>query len=234
MSNFDLFFLSYDEPEAEANWINLSSRYPGAIRVHGIKGILHANQECARQATTEFFFVVDGDNVIVEGFEFAPEFQPESDAVYVWRCKNPVNGLVYGFGAVKLLPRALLLSKSSMSSDMTTNLSAKRYVIVDKLASITAFNTSAFSTWRTAFRECTKLASGVIARQKTEETVQRLMVWTNDAISDQPFSEWCIKGAMAGKKYGTSHYSDPDSLGKINDFSWLRERFETEYGDKHL
>ena len=63
------------------------------------------------------------------------------------------------------------------SPDMTTSIS-DRFKKMEKISCITAFNTSEFSTWRSAFRECAKLASKVIDRQKEDETNERPQTWT--------------------------------------------------------
>jgi len=36
---YDIIFISYNEPNADKNWLALKSRFPMAKRVHGIKGI---------------------------------------------------------------------------------------------------------------------------------------------------------------------------------------------------
>ena len=51
--------------------------------------------------------------------------------------------------------------------DMTTSISPK-FKLMQDVSNITAFNVDEFSTWRSAFRECCKLASAVIDRQKQE------------------------------------------------------------------
>jgi len=49
---FDLFFMSYAEPEAEKNWLILKSQVPTAKRVHGVEGIARAWVEAAKRSTT--------------------------------------------------------------------------------------------------------------------------------------------------------------------------------------
>ena len=108
---FDIIFISYKEPNADSNFKDLQSRFPIAQRVHGVKGIHQAHIEAAKKALTKMFYVVDGDAIIEEDFNFdykVPE--KDMDAVHVWRSKNPVNNLVYGYGGVKLLPRELTLN----------------------------------------------------------------------------------------------------------------------------
>ena len=47
-----------------------------------------------------------------------------------------------------------------------------------QISCITKFTTGPFETWKSAFRECAKLASKVIDRQKEDETNARLKTWT--------------------------------------------------------
>ena len=94
----------------------------------------------------------------------------------MWRSYNPVNGLVYGYGGVKLLPTRLTRNLDETTTDMTTSISDK-FKGIDKMSNTTAFNTDAFSAWRSGFRECCKLASRTIARQKDDETEFRLDAW---------------------------------------------------------
>jgi hypothetical protein len=145
---------------------------------------------------------------------------PERFTVHVWRSKNPVNGLEYGNGGVKLLPRKLTLDMDVNSADMTTSISTK-FKIVDEVSNITAFNTDPFNSWKSAFRECCKLASRVIDRQNDNETQIRLDRWCTIG-SDLD----AIAGAIAGREYGTTHTGDIDALKKINDFVWLKEKFD--------
>jgi hypothetical protein len=128
--------------------------------------------------------------------------------------------LEYGNGGVKLLPRKLTLDMDVNSADMTTSISTK-FKIVDEVSNITAFNTDPFNSWKSAFRECCKLASRVIDRQNDNETQIRLDRWCTIG-SDLD----AIAGAIAGREYGTTHTGDIDALKKINDFVWLKEKFD--------
>ena len=92
-----------------------------------------------------------------------------------------------------------------------------------RVSNITAFNTDPFSTWRSAFRECAKLAAGTIKNQIDDETTLRLDTWCSAASGD--FGEFAILGATAGKQYGEEHRSDPSTLRLINDRTWLKEKF---------
>ena len=54
--------------------------------------------------------------------------------------KNPINGLEYGYGGVKLFPRQMTIDMDTSKTDMTTSISSK-FIAVEETANITAFNT---------------------------------------------------------------------------------------------
>jgi len=225
---FDIVFISYNETNANENYNKLLSKFPRAKRVHGVAGIHQAHIKAAELATTEMLWVVDADAVIVDDFDFTVEQIPYysnnarrmlTTTVHVWRSRNPVNGLEYGYGGVKLLPRKLTLEMDVTSTDMTTSIS-KLFKAMPAISNITAFNTDSFSSWRSAFRECVKLSSRVIDGQVDEETQIRLTRWCTIG-SDLD----AIAGAIAGRDYGTANKDNADALKKINDFNWLQEQF---------
>ena len=218
---FDVVFISYNEPNAEQNFINLKKKVPSAKRVHGVTGIHQAHIEAARHVDTEMFYVVDGDSQILDDFNFNHSIELfEQDTVYVWRSINPINELTYGYGGVKLLPTKLTLDIDVSSADMTTSIS-KKFKPVSEISNITAFNTDPFNTWKSAFRECAKLASKTIDRQVDDETEQRLKTWTTVG-EDKPFGKYAVDGAKNGMNFGRT----TEEIGLINDFSWLQKQFE--------
>jgi hypothetical protein len=144
--------------------------------------------------------------------------------VFVWRSKNPVNDLEYGNGGIKLLPRLMTLNMDTSKPDMTTSISTK-FKPVKVVSNITSFNTDPFNTWKSAFRECCKLSSTIIDRQKQDETAERLRIWCTKG-NGRPYGECAIAGALAGKKYGEANKDNLESLKKINDFEWLDRKFK--------
>lgn len=218
---YDIIFISYQEPNAEHRYSILKQRFPYAKRIHSVKGIHQAHIEAAKISVTDMFWVVDADAIIVEDFDFSyiPKIE-EQEWVHVWHSRNPINDLTYGYGGVKLLPRDATLNLDTTSTDMTTSISNK-FIVMNQLSNISAFNVDAFSTWRSAFRECAKLASKTIKGQIDNETEERLRIWTTVG-RDRPYGEYCIKGASAGTNFGLSNSSN---LHWINDFDWLREQF---------
>ena len=223
---YDIVFISYHEVNAEENYYDLYSRFntvgvfgDRVKRVKDVKGIHNAHVAAAKLVNSNYFFVVDGDAVIVDEFDFGYTTR-EKDIVHVWRSQNPINDLVYGYGGVKLLPTTLTCNMDTTTNDMTTSISNK-FKVMNEVSNITAFDTDAFSTWKSAFRECAKLASKTIDRQDEKETNDRLKTWTTHATGS--YKQDALRGARAGMQFGLSNSSD---LNLINNFDWLRREYE--------
>ena len=222
---YDVVFISYNEANAEENYLRLLDKCPRAKRVHGVKGIHNAHIKAATLCDTDMIWVVDGDAVIENDFNFDLVMSSyDIDCVHVWRSRNPINNLEYGNGGVKLLPRQLTFNMDTNTSDMTTSIS-KKFKAMNTVSNVNSFNTDEFTTWRSAFRECCKLSSRTIERQFEEETQQRLDIWCTTG-HDAQFGEHAIAGAKAGRQYGLENKNNPEELRKINDFEWLKEKFD--------
>lgn len=225
---YDVVFISFNEEYADANYQRLVTHagvmQNNVLRVSGVKGIHQAHIAAAELATTNMFYVVDADAVISENFKFNLLLsEKENDIVHVWRSRNPVNRLEYGNGGVKLLPRELTLNLDVASTDMTTSISSK-FKVMPTVSNITKFNTSPFNTWRSAFRECVKLSSGVIHGDELAESQARLNTWLYQGGQEE-FGEYAKGGASAGQWYGTTYKDDHDALIMINDYEWLEMQF---------
>ena len=218
---YDIIFISYNEAQADDSWKTLKDRFPYAKRIHGVKGIHQAHIEAAKVAVTDMLWIVDADAIVLDSFDFSyiPDITNQ-DTVYVYTSINPINGLEYGNGGVKLFPRLATVNMDTTTNDMSTSISDK-FKVVDEISNIAAFNVDEFSTWRSAFRECAKLSSKTIKGQVDDETNERLRIWTTVG-KDKPFGEYCIKGAIAGMEFGLSNGVD---LNLINNFDWLKEQF---------
>jgi hypothetical protein len=219
---YDIIFISYNEPTADINFASLKERFPLAKRVNGITGIHQAHIAAAKKSMTKMFWVVDADAVILNSFDFSHEVSEwDLDVVHVWRSLNPIVDLSYGYGGVKLLPKQLTITMDTNTTDMTMNISSK-FKAMEEVSNITAFNTDSFSTWRSAFRECCKLA--VIDNQ---ESLSRLSIWC-ELTNDVPYGFCAYLGALAGRAYGEKNASDKGALIRINDFTWLEDRWLVE------
>jgi hypothetical protein len=239
----DVFFLSYNEPYADENYARLKELVPNARRVNGIKGFAAAHQECARRSFTNNFYVVDSDAIIVEDFDFS--FTPskynkwwgdaESECICIWSSINPINDLIYGHGGVKILPKQPLLCENKDVIDFTTGFGLNTKVF-ESISNITAFNYDEFNTFRSAYRECTKLAANLTNKEIIDkldsnevsklnnEAEHRLHIWTTVG-KGRRFGEHCITGAIQGKRYGLQNKDDADSLKLINDYEWMMNEF---------
>ena len=221
---YDAVFISYNEPNADENYEILKSKISTAKRVHGVVGIHQAHIAAAKLVNTNMFWVIDGDAQIVEEFDFRYKMSRISETtVHTWRSINPINGLEYGYGGVKLFPTNLTLNLNVNSIDMTTSIS-KKFKPMPEISNITAFNTDPFNTWKSAFRECVKLSSKIIDNQKDSETSERLDTWCSKG-KNNPYGEYAIKGAIAGRKFGLKYSNDLDMLVRINDWEWLQNEF---------
>ena len=230
----DVIFLSFFEENAEENWWLLKEKVPHAQRVENISPIGAAHRECANIARTNYFYVVDGDAKILDSFEF--DFIPDPKVrwpggnfqdkyVYVWRSLNPVNNLVYGYGGVKLFPRMGVLNHTVWKPDFATSV-AEAFRPMPEISNITAFDFSEYNTWKSAFRECSKLQSKVIDRQKEDETELRLWSWRTQC-GKHKFGEWAHLGAEDAHFFVDAGHD----VNLINNFEFLKRKFDTSYGN---
>jgi hypothetical protein len=222
---YDVIMVVGRESNAEANWARLSARIPGAIRVGGAESIRAAYSKAAEVARTSHFFVVDGDNWLVDGFGFELDIRPEpGEVVFLW-ARNPVNGLEYAHGAIKLLPTVRTRHLTSMPApvDLTTSLGTA-YRALAVLASEHRFNTSPMETWRTAFREVAKLAHGSLKAAPDHMVAYLLSSWCTKN-SGVPFGEWCVLGAKQGRVFGEASKENPSAMERLNDYAWLEQMF---------
>ncbi len=226
-SNFDVIFLSYNEPAAQENWLRLLDKGIKTKHVNGVKGILNAHKAAAEVARTDMFYVVDADAYIVDDFKF--DYCPsifEREFIHVWQSENPVNGLKYGYGGVKLFPRKLLLEATTNPLDVSTSLGKLK--VLDQTACITKFNTDPFNTWKSAFRESVKLSARVISNQNDLETEYRLKIWQTTGL-EKEYGKYALEGARLGAEFGYRNQNSPEELIKINNYEWLHDLFKKHY-----
>lgn len=230
----DVFFISYDEPLAEQNWQRLLTFAPFARRISGVKGIRAAHQQAATLSNTASFFVVDGDAWLLDDWDFTSEFFDDiklpfagrtvDECVLVWQSLNPYNGLTYGYGGLKLLPKKAML-RANTGVDVTTSI-ADCFMPLEWTACETRFAGSPLHAWRGAFRECAKLSSSIISNENTQ-TKAWLDVWTSKAQGE--YAEHILAGANQGKVYGLENAHDAKQMAMINDYAWMEKRYEESF-----
>lgn len=222
--------MTYDEPKAEEYWELLKEKIPNAKRVHGVEGIARAWVEAGKRAETSHFYTMDGDSLLKDDFDFHIEnFEGEQDQrVHVYRCQNFVNGLVYGYGSIHLFPTQLVRDFKDLDAvDFTLSVATKGFCVQHEVASITRFNTSAYISWKSGFREASKLASQTNAPacgQPDRRSYKRLRAWCSLG-RDVEYGKWCLLGARMGALWGFDWAKEPEKLALISDHNWFQERF---------
>lgn len=217
---FDIAFLSYHEEHAEERYNALLDRGYPVVWVKNVEGIFNAHKRAAELVNTHMFWVVDADAEITDDFDFSymPDVYAE-DTVHVWASKNPVNGLEYGYGGVKLFPTQLVRDASSWGLDFTTGLTNK-FKVMPQVSCVTRFNTGPYETWRSAFRECTKL----LIKGDTE-SVTRYEAWANSKNSGADFASDATHGAEDARAFADKNRDNIRELDRINDYEWLRNHY---------
>ena len=140
--------------------------------------------------------------------------------IHIWYSRNPVNGLEYGYGAVKLWPKSQVESYEGSWLDYTV--SVGQIKILNETVATTAFNSSPFETWKSAFRECVKLMRNIDTNSEDEESKIRLKTWMT-VKNRANFADWCIKGANDAC---TWYWTNRNNLSLINNFDWLEETYQ--------
>jgi hypothetical protein len=233
-NHLDVIFISYDEADAEKNWNRVLEKAPWAKRVHGVEGILEAHRAAAELATTDMFYVVDGDAYLTVDFQFT--FQPDlfdRDCVYVYKSLNEVTGDSYGYGGVKIFPREKLLKlKKWVGLDLTTSFSKVK--ILDDISCFTRFAYDDISAYRSGFREAVKLCWNRHNDPDNPIHLQRLEQWKTRGLS-KAHGEMSITGAWDGEGYFYFYkekYQDQltwQILEKINSREYLNTRFKKRF-----
>lgn len=224
IQDMDVIFISYDEPSAEQRFNELLIKAPRAKWIKDIKGQTEAYHTAAHRSKTAYFFAVFPKLEIVDSFNF--DFQPDrlkNACHYIFNCRNPVNGLEYGHGAVLLYNKKLTLQTTDPGLDFT--LSAP-HTDAPILSAINHFNETPWLSWRTAFREVLKLKQ-IADNKPTVESNYRLKKWCE--VGTGKNAEWCLRGAQDADQYYDDHRDDLDKLQLSYDFQWLKEYYERKY-----
>ncbi|MGI5438667.1 hypothetical protein ACQEV4_15005 [Streptomyces shenzhenensis] len=221
---FGALMLSYDEPQAN----RLHARLQHVLRVpvqrlHRVQGMRRAYRMAAEVVDAEQFILADGDFEIAYDFD-AGAVAPLADgvAMRVWRARNPLNRLEYGYGGLKLIRRSALREMGE-AVDVLAALPGRTEFCAE-VAGITRFDQSPYHAWKAAFRECTMLARGSEYGMPSAEVEERLRAWTSEC--DGQFAEYATAGACEGIDFARESARTPGLVDQINDPGWLMERFD--------
>lgn len=214
IADLDCIYLTYDEPNAEENWVKIKNMVPWARRVDGVKGSDAAHKAAGQASTTDRFILIDGDNIPDTAFfNLTLEFPTEEyeQAVFRWRARNHINGLMYGNGGLSSWTKEFVANmRTHEATDGSTETEVEfcfdpLYWPMHDCYSTTYPNGSAFHAWRAGFREGVKMCLNRGARPTITEfrdrvhqrNLDHLTIWHNIG-RDVENGIWAIAGARQG------------------------------------
>jgi hypothetical protein len=252
LSRADVVFISYDEPEADANFADLREKLPRARRVHGVKGFDAAHRRAAEGAS-DWVFTIDGDNRITDpaffdGFlDVAPR---DLGQVFSFSARNGLNGLSYGNGGVKLWPRVLLQELRSHEGaarrEAQLDFWTVPFFLIHRELSEVRMAATPAQAFRSGYREGVKLCviraqapaeafpdlslPEAFARHLGSTNLDRLRVWCSIG-ADQPNGDWAIFGARLGAVRTALEGAPPQIIADYADFARFWEGIASEAAD---
>ena len=240
IADLDVVFLTFDEPKKEEYWAIIRNMVPWAQRVDGVRGSDAAHKAAAAASATERFILIDGDNMPdAKFFNQTLEF-PTADydsAVFRWRARNAVNGLMYGNGGLSSWTKTFVNNmRTHEATDGRTETQVEfcfdpLYWAMHDCYSTTYPNGSAFHAWRAGFREGVKMCLNRGARPTLAEfrdrvhqrNLDHLTIWHNIG-ADVDHGYWSMAGSRMGT-YMTMLTNWDHTL--VQDFDALAELWRT-------
>jgi hypothetical protein len=239
IADLDCIYLTYEEPNAEENWVKIKNMVPWARRVDGVKGSDAAHKAAGQASGTDRFILIDGDNVPDPAFfNLTLELDDDNnDCVFRWRAKNHVNGLMYGNGGLSCWTKKFVENmRTHEASDGSVENDVEfcfypNYIAMHDCYSVTYPNSSAFHAWRAGFREGVKMCLNKGARPTLSEFQDRvhqrnldhLTIWHNVG-RDVDHGVWAIAGSRMGTYMTMLTEWD---YKQVQDFDALAELWKT-------
>jgi hypothetical protein len=241
IADIDCIFLTYDEPKKEEFWIQIQNMIPWARRVDGVKGSDAAHKAAAAASDTDWFVLIDGDNLPdPEFFNLQLKVSPEQEGgAFRWRARNVINGLQYGNGGLSCWSKEFVNNMRTHEASAGSAETAvefcfdPKYFAMHNCYSTTYPGGSPYQAWRAGFREGVKMCLNRGARPTLEEFEQRvhqrnydnLCIWQSvGADVDNGF--YAIYGARLGT-YLTMltdwNYTDVQNFTKLEEL-WQQYR----------
>lgn len=233
--DLDVVYLSYDEPMKEKFWLEIQSRLPWAVRVDGVKGSDAAHKAAADASGTDRFILIDGDNL--PEFDFFDQTLYLTDktehAVFRWRAKNNVNGLMYGNGGLSCWTKQYVKNmKTHEATDGRSETVVEfcfdpLYIPLHNCYSTTYPNGSPLHAWRAGFREGVKMCLDRGRKVNIDEfkgmanwkNIEYLNIW-HSIGADVEYGSWTTYGARMGTYMcmldKNWNYTDVQDFDKLN------------------
>jgi hypothetical protein len=214
IADLDCIFLSYDEPLKEEFWIKVRNMVPWAKRVDGVKGSDAAHKAAADASDTDRFVLVDADNLPYEHFfNLSLDFFEKQweNAVFRWRARNDVNGLMYGNGGISCWTKDFVYNMRTHEASTGKDATDVEFCFdplywpMHDCFSTTFPNGSAYHAWRAGFREGVKMCLETGRKPSVSEFKDRvhsrnldhLSIWQNVG-RDAEYGDYAILGARMG------------------------------------
>jgi len=241
LTELDVVFISYDEPNADENYADLLEKVPWALRVHGVEGSDAAHKAAAALCETDRFIGVDADNIVnIKFFDQEIDFEHKKykDKVISWSAKNAINALEYGNGGLKCWPvkyvEEMRTHEAADPEDANGQVDfcwTDDYVQMNNCFCDTYNNGSPLQAFRAGFREGVKmsLSDGVtVSPEHFQESIWygnylRLITWASVG-ADVENGIW----AMYGTRLGCHMTNQTDwDYTNVRDFEYLNKLWKT-------
>lgn len=240
IADLDCIYLTYDEPQREEFWVKIKNMVPWAKRVDGVKGSDAAHKAAAQASDTARFILIDGDNLPDPSFFNQTLVLPNEEyenAVFRWRARNNINGLMYGNGGLSSWTKEFVNNMQTHEhSDGRAETQVEfcfdpLYWAMHDCFSTTYPNGDAFHAWRAGFREGVKMCLDRGRKPTVEEfrnrvhqrNLDNLTIWHNVG-TDVEYGEWAVAGARQGTYMTMLTNWD---YKKVQDFDELAELWKT-------
>ena len=230
----DVFYVCFDEPNRFKNWKQIKSILKKAQKIEGIVGFDNALKTCARRSKNDHFFIIDGDNRILENRldRKFPLTEISDQWVLSWSSLNSMNALIYGNGGLKLWPRKVAIDiktheNALETGDRTDYCFIAKYYMVDDFVTETVVNSTPGQAFRAGFREGVKMSlqwgkQVALNRENFRSALGkqnrlRLKTWC-EVGADVVNGYWAILGARLGLKMNVIDLFDHQF---INSYEWI-------------
>jgi hypothetical protein len=239
IADLDVVYLTYDEPQKEEFWVKIKNMVPWARRVDGVKGSDAAHKAAAAASDTDRFILIDGDNLPDPAFFNQTLVLPNEEyqnAVFRWRARNHINGLMYGNGGLSSWTKTFVANMQTHEATDGRDETQVEFCFdplywpMHDCYSKTYPNGDPFHAWRAGFREGVKMCLQRGRKPTVEEfknqvlrNLDNLTIWHNVG-SDVEHGEWAIAGARQGT-YMTM-LTNWDHT-RVQDFDALAELWDT-------
>lgn len=235
---FDVVFISYDEPNADLNYADLCHKVPWAKRVHGVKGSDACHKAAAELSETDWFVTVDADNLVDPAF-FGLDLEMSNPKiqVYGWCGRNVINGLRYGNGGVKIWKKDFVLNMKTHEASESDRAQVDfcwedGYQNFPRIYSQSVITGSPLQAWRAGFREGVKmtLLDGVkvppleIEQRIWWHNIHRLRMWSTVGTHEEN-GLFAVYGARLGT--WMTNCTDWDYV-QVRDFEYLKDLYRDE------